>query len=69
MLTALKRLFNRAWNDDLGSESEEKLVEIEERLQKIEADDKKVRSLERRVERIIVENNLAPAIIRALKLR
>lgn len=41
-------------------------VEAEERLHAIEADDVKVADLERRMKRIIRENDLAPTIMRAL---
>lgn len=44
-------------------------MEARERLEAIEADDVKVRNLEVRTQRIMRENNLAPMIMRALRLR
>jgi len=50
-------------------EPQQHAAEIVERLEAIEADDARVDKLQRRADRIMRENNLAPMIMRALGVR
>lgn len=57
------------WFWKSADDHQSELQEMDERLNKIEEDDKKVQQLGARVEKILRENSLAPAIMRALRMQ
>ena len=57
------------WPPWRKSEHTEQIAQAQERLEKVYEDDAKVNDLSRRANKIVRENELAPAIMRALGVR
>jgi hypothetical protein len=65
----LLNLLPRRSMDQKVQEREEQILEAQTKLEEIDRDGEKVARLEARMRQILHENNLAPAIIRALRVR
>jgi len=57
------------WPPWRKSEHSEEIARAQERLEKVYSDDAKVNDLSRRARKIVHENELAPAIMKALGVR
>jgi len=59
----------RSTSGERMSERADEIQEADRRLEEIGRDGEKVASLEARMQQILRENNLAPAIVKALRVR
>lgn len=69
MKSWLSMLWRRVKPIQDDSKLQQQIRDVQQVEDKLEKDEHRINGLENRVKRIMRENNLAPAIVRALKVR